>query len=146
METQETRQLAWSKFGTKLVDAKTSIDALQQAGLHWKVAQSPVQWMEVDGTLHSSDWKQVNYREDTGDLLGVVGSGYTVVQNEEAFAFSDLLCYEGVQYEQAGSVKGGRQVWMLAKMPERKILQDAVSCAFFSSCLFTSGAASDTVP
>jgi phage/plasmid-like protein (TIGR03299 family) len=50
---------------------------------------------------------------------------YKVVQNSDAFSFADHLLGEGVRYETAGSVRGGRLVWILAKMPEQKILGDA---------------------
>ena len=119
------RQPAWHGLGTALHDAATSAVALQKAKLAWNVAQSPVQWMESDGTLRVDDSYLCNYRDDTGSLLGVVGRGYTVVQNADAFEFADHLIGEGVQYEYVGSNKGGKRVWLLAKMPERTILQDA---------------------
>jgi phage/plasmid-like protein (TIGR03299 family) len=71
------------------------------------------------------DWV-ANVRSDTGETLGIVGKGYKVVQNKEAFAFTDLLLGEGVRYESAGSLRAGRRVWLLAKMPETKILGDKV--------------------
>jgi len=119
------RQPAWHGLGTALHDAATSAVALQKAKLAWNVAQSPVQWMESDGTLRVDDSYLCNYRDDTGTLLGVVGRGYTIVQNADAFEFADHLIGEGVQYEYVGSNKGGKRVWLLAKMPERTILQDA---------------------
>ena len=38
--------------------------------------------------------------------------------------FTDSLLNEGITYETAGSLKNGRTIWLLAKMPERKILDD----------------------
>ena len=119
------RQPAWHGLGTALHDATTSAAALQTAKLSWNVAQSPVQWMEADGTLRIDGSYMCNYRDDTGSLLGVVGRGYTVVQNTDAFEFADHLIGEGLQYEYVGSHKGGKRVWLLAKMPERTILHDA---------------------
>ena len=119
------RQPAWHGLGTVLHDAATSADALKRAKLSWNVAQSPVQWMESDGTLRVTDSYMCNYRDDNGTLLGIVGRGYTVVQNTDAFEFADHLIGEGVQYEYVGSNKGGKRVWLLAKMPERTILNDA---------------------
>jgi len=119
------RQPAWHGLGTALDNAATSAAALQKAKLSWNVAQSPVQWMESDGTLRIDDSYMCNYRDDNGALLGIVGRGYTVVQNTDAFEFADHLIGEGVQYEYVGSNKGGKRVWLLAKMPERTILHDA---------------------
>jgi phage/plasmid-like protein (TIGR03299 family) len=129
------RQPAWHGLGTVLHDAATSAAALQKAKLSWNVAQSPVQWMESDGTLRVDDSYLCNYRDDTGTLLGIVGRGYTVVQNADAFEFADHLIGEGVQYEYVGSNKGGKRVWLLAKMPERTILQDS----YAPYLLFASG-------
>jgi len=120
-----TRQAAWNGLGIPLREASTSANVLEQAGLLWNVSQSPIQWMAANGTLQINEQQLCNYRDDTGDLLGVVGKGYTVVQNKTAFAFTDILFEEGVRYERAGSVKGGRLVWLLAKMPEQRIVQDA---------------------
>ena len=49
-------------------------------------------------------------------MLGVVTDRYKVIQNEEAFAFTDTLLGEGVRYETAGSLQEGRRVWMLARL------------------------------
>ena len=56
------------------------------------------------------------------DVLGVVSDRYRIVQNEEAFQFTDDLLGEGVTYETAGSLQGGKKVWMLAKLPEKYII------------------------
>jgi hypothetical protein len=51
-----------------------------------------------------------------------------VVQNEDAFKFTDSLLGEGVTYETAGSLRGGKIIWLLAKMPEDvTILGDTVT-------------------
>lgn len=54
--------------------------------------------------------------------MGVVTDRYKVIQNEEAFAFTDALLGEGVRYETAGSLQGGKKVWMLARMPHEYII------------------------
>lgn len=45
-----------------------------------------------------------------------------MIQNTEAFAFTDSLLGEGVRYETAGSLQGGRKVWLLAHMPHEYII------------------------
>jgi len=52
----------------------------------------------------------------------VVTDRYKVVQNEDAFAFTDSLLGEGVTYETAGSLQNGRRTWILAKLPQRYII------------------------
>jgi phage/plasmid-like protein (TIGR03299 family) len=118
-----TRQVAWHGLGTVLQDNPTSDEALKAAGLDWRVAQSPCCYFAGE-TLHTDDRYVVNYRDDNGQLLGVVSPYYKIVQNSDAFSFADYLLGEGVRYETAGSIRGGKLVWILAKMPEQKILGD----------------------
>ena len=49
---------------------------------------------------------------------GVVGERYRIVQNHEAFAFVDQLLGSAIHFETAGSLHGGRRVWVLATLPE----------------------------
>ena len=44
------------------------------------------------------------------------------MQNEEAFAFTDKLLGEGVKYETAGSLQGGKRIWLLARLPHEYII------------------------
>ena len=69
----------------------------------------------------------VNKRSTDGKHLGVTRGRYTIVQNSEAFAFTDAIINTGdVRYETAGSLNGGSRVWMMARMPKSKILGDDV--------------------
>ena len=63
-----------------------------------------------------------NVRDSDRKVLGVVTNRYKVIQNEEAFSFTDSLLGEGVRYETAGSLQGGKKVWLLARMPQDYII------------------------
>jgi phage/plasmid-like protein (TIGR03299 family) len=78
-----------------------------------------------DGQLIKTD-KKVTYRDSDNAILGVgMSENYTIVQNNEAFAFTDELIGTGdVRYETAGSLDGGKKVWMLAQMPDFSVLGD----------------------
>ncbi len=112
---------AWHGLGTVVDHAMTSEEALRLAHLDWQVEQWPIAakgpgpgWptLEVPGQV-------ANVRTDLREVLGVVSPQYEVVQNSEAFAFVDALVMDGiVKYEAAGSLKGGRIVWLLARMPQ----------------------------
>ena len=67
----------------------------------------------VDGCAY-----RANIREDTGALLRVVSDDYKVVPNRDAFAFLDALIGSELHFETAGSLHGGRRVWVLARLPE----------------------------
>jgi hypothetical protein len=55
-------------------------------------------------------------RADSHEVLGVVGSGFTPLQNAQALAWFDPWLASGlVTLETAGSLRGGRIVWALAR-------------------------------
>lgn len=114
-----TRTAPWHGLGTRVLETPTSSAALSLAGLDWKVVQKPV--FTADG-LFISGFK-ANVRDRDSQVLGVVSDRYKVVQNEDAFAFTDELLGEGVTYETAGSLQNGRRTWILAKLPQRYIIR-----------------------
>lgn len=113
-----TRQKPWHGLGTMVEKAPSSIDALVLAGLDWSVLQKDVY---TEDEMPILGYK-VNVRSSDESVLGIVSDRYKVVQNEEAFQFTDDLLGEGVTYETAGSLQNGKKVWMLAKMPHRYII------------------------
>jgi len=113
-----TRTKPWHGLGTMVEEAPTSGAALELAGLDWRVVQKNLvteEGITVPGF-------RANLRETDNQVLGVVSDRYKVVQNEEAFAFTDELLGEGVTYETAGSLQNGRRTWILAKLPTRYII------------------------
>lgn len=112
----------WVNLGTKVENAQSSKEAIKLAGLDWKVNPQPLfldDGTEVEGV-------KANVRSSDNSVLGVVTNRYKIVQNEDAFAFTDMLLGEGVKYETAGSLSNGKRVWMLAKMDTADILGDKV--------------------
>ena len=100
------------------MEAPASEEALKIAGLDWKVLQEPIYTMgkeQIEGF-------KVNVRDTDRRVLGVVSDRYKIVQNQEAFSFTDELLGEGVRYETAGSLQNGRKVWLLARMPHEYII------------------------
>lgn len=125
------RQKPWHYLETQdrckiLADAPNSAEALKLAGLDWTVEQTPV-FMD-DGT-EIKNYK-ANVRSDDKTVLGIVTNRYQIVQNTDAFSFTDAIVGETedgvVRYETAGSLNGGKRVWLLAKMPTKKVLDDDV--------------------
>ena len=113
-----TRQKPWHGLGTMVTEAPDSQSALELAGLNWTVIQKPI---ETQDGLPISGFK-ANIRNTDNQVLGVVTERYKVVQNQDAFAFTDKLLGEGVTYETAGSLQEGRRTWLLAKLPQRYII------------------------
>lgn len=112
------RETPWHGLGTRVITAPTSKEALELAGLNWQVVQEPI-YTETEELIEGY---KANVRDSDRRVLGVVTDRYKVIQNEEAFAFTDELLGEGVRYETAGSLQGGRKVWMLAHMPHEYII------------------------
>ena len=112
------RETPWHGLGTRVLTAPASKEALEVAGLNWKVIQEPV-YTEANELIEGY---KANVRDNDRKVLGVVTNRYKVIQNEEAFSFTDSLLGEGVRYETAGSLQGGKKVWLLARMPQDYII------------------------
>lgn len=109
------RKVTWSGIGTNVTEAQSSEEALALSGLDWSVYQQEMtanNGVPVKGFL-------ANIRDIDDKILGVVTDKYQVVQNREAFAFTDELLGHGVRYETAGMLQDGRKTWILAKMPQK---------------------------
>ena len=112
------RVAPWHGLGVCVEEALNSRDALEQSGLNWTVEQRPIM---TDYNIIPG--YRANVRQSDGKVLGVVTDRYKVVQNHEAFAFTDALLGEGVKYETAGSLQDGRKIWILAKLPDKYIIE-----------------------
>ena len=113
------REKPWHGLGTIVSEAPDSQKALELAGLDWNVIQKDI--ITSDGSSVISGFK-ANVRDRDNSVLGIVTDRYKVVQNSEAFAFTDTLLGKGVRYETAGSLQEGRRVWMLARLPREFII------------------------
>ena len=117
-----TRNKPWHGLGTMVPEAPTSADALRFAGLDWSVRQEPV-YNARGGVIPGY---RSNVRDTDGSVLGIVGDRYKVVQNVDAFNFTDDLIGGEVRYETAGALRDGKQIWLLARMPARRVASDDV--------------------
>lgn len=112
---------AWHGLGIVLPDAPATADeAIKCAGLDWEVTKKPLISVIGDQEIIMPDNFSI-IRNKGGVLspLGVVGNQYTPVQNAAAFRFFDqVIATGGAQYHTAGSLRGGKIVWILAKIGE----------------------------
>lgn len=135
---------AWHGLGTVVRDAMDSYTALCMSGMNFEVEKVENSYTWNGQTFTNPDSFTV-IRKDTGAQLGTVGSRYKPFQNRECFAFMDTVLAEfGAKYETAGSIYGGRRVWMLAKLPAHRFCVTAGDCtesyALLSNCHDGSGA------
>ena len=111
------REKPWHGLGTIVMEAPDSREALKLAGLDWKVVQQPI--FTDQGMVHGY---KANIRSTDHEVLGVVSDRYKIIQNTDAFSFTDELLGEGVRYETAGSLQRGKKVWLLARLPKEYII------------------------
>ena len=117
------REVPWHGLGTVIENAPNSHDAIELAGLNWQVNGNPI----FDANGNEIKGYKANTRDSDNSVLGVVSDRYQIVQNAEAFEFTDhLIDADEITYETAGSLRNGKQIWLLGKMPETKILGDNV--------------------
>lgn len=109
----------WHGLGTAIPeDKKISVrEAIVAAKLNWQVKLRHVFTDHPKGgKLGILDHYAV-YRTSDDAFLGIVGSDYVPLQNEQALKwFQPFLDTGEATLETAGSLKGGRQVWALAKI------------------------------
>lgn len=122
------RQDAWHQLGTTVAgDAFTAEEAMRLGHLGgWDVRTVPLTATEVteDGvtSIEVPDrFATVRTNPFTGaaEALGVVGSQYQPIQNEEhAEVLNRLVDDSGAIFDTAGSLKGGRQVFITMRLPQ----------------------------
>ena len=112
------REKPWHGLGMIVMEAPTSAEALRLAGLDWNVVQEPV----YTGYNEMVKGYKANIRSSDRKVLGVVSDRYRVVQNVDAFSFTDELLGKGVRYETAGALQEGKKVWLLARLPREYII------------------------
>lgn len=113
-----TREKPWHGLDVRVEEAPASADALRMAGLDWEVLQESIY---TDAGDKIAGYK-ANVRSTDKRVLGVVTDRYKVIQNAEAFEFTDTLLGSGVRYETAGSLADGKKVWLLARLPREYII------------------------
>jgi phage/plasmid-like protein (TIGR03299 family) len=114
-----TREVPWHGLGVRVEETLSSGEALEKSGLNWTVIQRPI----MTSNYAPIKGYKANIRQIDDKVLGVVTDRYKVVQNHEAFAFTDALLGEGVRYETAGSLQEGRKIWLLAKLPDKYVME-----------------------
>jgi phage/plasmid-like protein (TIGR03299 family) len=111
------KRSAWHGLGTVVEEAPTVAGAIQLAGLDWEVEAWPMSATDGDRKF-AVGTHVLNVRSDTKAPLGVVGEGYVPLQNTELGGFAEQLMGVGVRIESAGSLRGGKRVWLLCRTEE----------------------------
>jgi len=120
-----TRQPAWHNLGNVLPEPPASThEAMLQAGLDWRVNVNP-----LFANLPNEEWLPTGFnaiiRDSDTKVMGICKDRWTPYQNEDAFAWSLPLIESGeFEYEAAGSLKGGRNCWILLRHGDVEIVEN----------------------
>lgn len=105
----------WHGHGFAVGDNLTPQEMMKASRTNFKVLKAPAFAM-VRGRNVQIDSNAL-YRTDTGAILSEVPSKWNPIQNKTAFNFFREYCKAGlIKMETAGSLRGGRLVWAMAKL------------------------------
>ena len=110
----------WHRLGNTLVGGSSDIEeVLTLGGLNYQVLQRPVRYYDDTGELRIMPGSYVNYRDDTGDGLGVVGKIYTPFQNEIGAAWLQSLVGDyDAKFASAFPLDNGGRAVITMQLPE----------------------------
>ena len=122
---------AWHGLGTVVDGTLGSEAAMKTARLDWRVEKEPV-YVSDGKSGHNlavpdrfATCRQDLPKDNPARILGIVSDGYEIIQNVEAFKIGDDLAGEGgVSWETAGSLRNGKLIWMLGKLPGESTVAD----------------------
>lgn len=123
-----TKEKLRTGFG-EVITASDYDEVLVQAGLNWNVNTHPL-FTEVNGVKVEIPKTNAVVRSEDQKPLGIVSDKYKLVNNSDAFAFTESILNTGdIQFVRGGSYRGGSSTWLEAKVTgQYSILGDDVDC------------------
>ena len=107
----------WHGLGVEVSNDLTPAQMMRKAGLDWSV-EKVNSFIEVDGERIPTG-QQSLVRSSDNKILTNVGGDWNPVQNSEAFEFfSEYVLAGDMEMNTAGSLKGGSNVFALAKVKD----------------------------
>jgi phage/plasmid-like protein (TIGR03299 family) len=122
------RKAPWISTATWVNSSDEQISAtqvLENANLDWEVQHTPLSTTAInnDGvTVVTLEDKVATTRvnkDGSASVLGITSPTYTIVQNNDIVNIVDSVMYEaGAIYQSAGELRGGKKIFMAAKLPD----------------------------
>jgi phage/plasmid-like protein (TIGR03299 family) len=107
----------WGDIGTQVSNDLSPQQIMEKADLNWSVEKVNT-YADYNGEKIPTGMEAL-VRSSDNKILTQVGKNWEPCQNETAFEFFNEYCLEGgMNMESAGSLKGGKMVWALAKINE----------------------------
>ena len=120
---------AWHALGTTLDSTFTAEQAMEFGKLgKWNVRKLPLYTVTEDGRTLPVPGRYATVRDNPIrkgqiDVLGDVGEGYTIIQNEyNCELLNQLVDQSGAHFETAGALDGGRKVFVSMKLPSHMMI------------------------
>jgi len=112
-----TREVPWMKIGRLIDEPISAKKAAQLAGIDFTVSLRDLSFSDGKNPLvrHDIPSRRAIVRDDNEQWLGIASADYEVLQYAEAFDFMDNV---SPRYVAAGSLKNGRQAFMVVKAPK----------------------------
>ncbi len=115
----------WHGLGKKIPDNKdlSMKEAIVAAGLDWQVSLKTVFTYDDQEQPSPVSDMFACCRQSDNRVLGIVGKDYKPLQNNDAFAWFQPFLDSGEAFlETAGSLKGGKRIWILARANTRPLI------------------------
>jgi len=117
----------WHRLGQAHLGYMTAQEVMEKTFCDFEVVKRKVfvqdSGVGADATMKEVPGSMATVRTDTEDVLGIVGDNYNVLQNRDAFKFFDpIVDRKEAIYDSAGVLRGGRTIWLSAKLPDSVVL------------------------
>lgn len=129
-------------IGKDVSGCKTAYEVINKANLNYLVGKCDLMAKMPTGDKHNNIVNELagdfgyegyifrelvgayaTYRLDNSQPLGLVKEKYKVIQNRDAFKFFDeAIGRDKAIWDRAGSIDGGRKIYISAKLPEETIV------------------------
>lgn len=119
MATFTARTLPWMTIGTVIDEPVTAAEAAKLGGLDFDVELRPAGYRNAKGNWQRIADRVAVVHAETSEFFNYASSDYQPVQYAEAFDFLDAI---NPQIVAAGSLRGGRQGFMVTQLPEHTSL------------------------
>jgi len=114
----------WHTTGTYVGDIGLApMAALEKADIGWTASKNEIFTESEFGVkVPVADYRAV-LRDSDQSFLGIVGKDFSIFQNEQVAQFAEALVQDGsMRIHTAGSLNGGKQIWMLGKIGSTEIV------------------------
>lgn len=107
----------WHGLGAQVSDSVSIDEMLKAAGLDWRVELKPLRAQIDENTTVEVPGRFALVRDRDNKIMTITGAWWNPLQNAESIGFMrDYVEAGGAKLETAGSLRGGKIIWGLAKL------------------------------